>query len=251
MNGKFVRRSTGVRVLTLVLALVLVVGASVAGTLAWLTAETDEVVNTFTSAELFDATTGSFTLWEHRVADVDEDGQYEWAKVENDAFVKVEQTKADKVTENSYDILPGVDIPKDPTVDVVNLEEHAYLYIEVAGTLPDGLSYSIDTNNWQELTGYDGVYVFKGNYAKDKAVTNNVIPATDTSKVSFTANILAGNTITVFKEYNGTADTGLTLTFNAYMVQATGNGTSAAEAWGNTYGTSASIEQDFPLAPAD
>lgn len=222
MNGKFARRSTGVRVLTLVLAFVLVMGASVAGTLAWLTAETDEVINTFTSAELF-ANAENFTLWEHQAV-LGTDGTY---------TLNATETKA-----NTYDILPGVNIPKDPTVDVVGLQAHAYLYIKVTDALPAGLSYTIDSTNWEKLSGYEDIYVFKGNYAEGKAVENNVIPATDAAPVTFLANILTqnndGTAITVAGNYNITTDTGLTLSFDAYMVQATGTGT-AIQAWELNY----------------
>jgi len=220
MSGNFEnrrKRSSVSKALMLVAAFVLVVGISVTGTLAWLTAQTPEVKNTFTSAELFADPTNDFTLWEHEATDTDKDGRYEL-------------NNQKEVTGNTYDILPGVNISKNPTVDVVNLEEHAYLYIKVTGTLPAGMSYSIDSSNWEQLTGSNNVWVYKGANAE-----NNVIKASDDSKKSFTANILTDQQIVVDSSYNGTADD-ITLTFNAYMVQATGNGDNAAAAWANTYG---------------
>lgn len=216
MSKSFARRSKGFKVMTLVLAFVLVVGASVAGTLAWLTAQTATVTNTFTSAELF-SENGSFTLWEHKAKDDDGDGVY---TLDNST----------EVTSNSYSILPGVNIPKNPTVDVVGLEEHAYLYIKVTSTLPTGLTYAIDSTNWTALSGYDGVYVYSGNNAD-----SNIIKATNAAPKEFTATILTDNQIVVAKDYSGTSDD-ITLSFDAYMVQATGNGDSAAAAWANTYG---------------
>lgn len=220
MSEKFRNKSTGFKIMTLALSVVLVVVASVAGTLAWLGAESGAVENTFTSAELFATPNTQFTLWEHQAVE-NADGTYTLNDVE--------------VKGNTYEILPGVAIPKDPTVDVVELEEHAYLYIQVTNHLPDGLSYAIDTNNWGLLDGYSDVYVFKGEYDTGKAVSNNIIPATDGAKISFTANILDKQTISVLSTYNGTADTGLTLSFTAYMVQATGNGNNAADAFGNAF----------------
>lgn len=216
MSKNFAGRSKGFKVMTLVLAFVLVVGASVAGTLAWLTAQTPTVTNTFTSAELF-SDNGSFTLWEHKAEDTDGDGVY---TLDNST----------EVTSNSYNILPGVNIPKDPTVDVVGLEEHAYLYIKVTSTLPTGLTYTIDSANWTALSGYDGVYVYSGSNAE-----NNIVKATNAAPETFEATILTGNQIMVADNYSGTSD-GITLSFDAYMVQATGNGDSAADAWANTYG---------------
>lgn len=214
MSKNFAGRSKGFKVMSLVLAFVLVVGASVAGTLAWLTAQTPTVTNTFTSAELF-SDNGSFTLWEHKAED--DDGVY---TLDNST----------KVTSNSYSILPGVNIPKNPTVDVDGLEEHAYLYIKVTSTLPTGLTYTIDSANWTALSEYDGVYVYSGSNAE-----NNIIKATNAAQKTFEATILTDNQIVVADNYSGTSDD-IKLSFDAYMVQATGNGDSAAAAWANTYG---------------
>lgn len=216
MSGKYASRSKGFKVMSLVLAFVLVIGASVAGTLAWLIAQSETVTNTFTSAELFANPSTDFTLWEHQAEDTDEDGRYRLNNTE--------------VKSNTYEILPGVNIPKDPTVDIVDLEEHAYLYIKVTGTLPTGLSYSINSANWTALNGYTGVYVYSGSEAE-----NNVIKATDAAKKSFTATILTDNQIVVANNYSGTSDD-IKLSFDAYMVQATGNGDGAEAAWANTYG---------------
>jgi len=213
-------RSKASKVMALVLSFVLVICASVAGTLAWLSAETSEVKNTFTSAELFENPTSDFTLWENKAVDPDEDGEYE--------------LNGEKVQSNTYDILPGVDIPKNPTVDVDNLEEHAYLYIKVTGIpMATGLTATVDSANWTVLddTEYPGVYVYSGSEANG----NNVIEATDNNMASFEATILTGNQIVVANDYNGTDDD-IELNFKAYMVQATGNGANAAEAWANTFG---------------
>lgn len=216
MSKNFAGRSKGFKVMSLVLAFVLVVGASVAGTLAWLTAQTPTVTNTFTSAELF-SDNGSFTLWEHEAEDDDGDGVY---TLDNSI----------KVTSNSYSILPGVNIPKNPTVDVDGLEEHAYLYIKVTSTLPIGLTYTIDSANWTALSEYDGVYVYSGSNTE-----NNIIKATNAAQKTFEATILTDNQIVVADNYPGTSDD-IKLSFDAYMVQATGNGDSATAAWANTYG---------------
>jgi len=199
----------------LMLALVLVVGVSVGGTLAWLTAKSNKVENTFTSAALFENPETDFTLWEHEAKDEDKDGQYELNETE--------------VQANEYDILPGVAIPKDPTVDIVGLQEHAYLYITVEGTLPSGMTYEIDPDNWEKLPGYNGVYVYRGVYAADNVIKPSV-------KDTFTVNILKDKEISVGDGFEG-SNGASTLSFKAYMVQATGNGDSAAEAWANTYDT--------------
>jgi len=207
-------------------SLALVAVLSVSATLAWLTDETEEVKNTFTVAKLFENPDVQFTLWEHEAVDENEDGRYELTDEE--------------VTGNTYGVLPGVNIPKDPTVDIVNLEANAYLYVKVTNNLSAGLTYSMDSSNWEQLAGYDGIWVYKGQNA-----TNNVISASIDAKKSFTVNVLTQNAdsangayaITVPSTYTGTADAG-TLAFEAYIAQATGNGANAAEAWANTFGGS-------------
>ena len=121
------------KALVLFLALVLIVVALIGTTVAWLM-DTEEATNTFTVAELFKEPSSQFTLWEHEAVDEDEndliDGQY-----------VLDLTK--EVAGNSYLIVPGVNIPKDPTVDIVDLEGNGYLYIKVIGNLANGLDYAV------------------------------------------------------------------------------------------------------------
>ena len=82
----------------------------------------------------------SFTLLESAVNMLDS-GQY-----------IIDNTKP-KVESNSYFVLPGVNIPKDPKITIVgktNVE--AYLYIEVVENLGEGMSYQL-SENWLEVTG--------------------------------------------------------------------------------------------------
>lgn len=207
-SGRHAGRRSVRQVLVLVLAFVLVIGAAVGGTLAWLTAQTDEVKNTFTSATLFANPTSDFTLWENEATDDDGDG----------LFV-LSDTVADD-GKNDYDILPGVDIPKNPTITIDDLQENAYLYIKVEGTLPTGLGYELDSC-WTPVVGYAGVFV----YTDDN--NSHVIKPGD-----LTVGIIEDNTITVPSTYSvpeGSDGEG-TLTFTAYMTQATGQ-SDVAVAW--------------------
>ena len=80
--------------LTVCLMLVVMV-ASIGGTVAWLTAKTDPVVNTFTYGDI------NIDLYEHNyVASTNLLGTEKVKKVED------------------YKIIPGVNLPKDPTVEV-------------------------------------------------------------------------------------------------------------------------------------
>ena len=84
-NGKYQSRKSN-KALLVLLALVLVIGCTVGGTLAWLTAKTETVTNTFTVGDI-----GTLTL-EEATGTVIEDGK------------------------KSYTIVPGMDIAKDPKV---------------------------------------------------------------------------------------------------------------------------------------
>ena len=217
-RGKFEspsRRKYTSKVLVLVLAVLLIVGVSVGGTLAWLQAKTENVTNTFTSAELFADPGSQFTIWEHKAADTDKDGIY------------TIEANAQEVPGNTYDVLPGVNIPKDPTVDIVNLLENAYLYIKVTGLpMAGGLSATIDSTCWEALgDNYPGIYVYKD------ANGSNVITPTNALQVNILTQNQDGTAISVPVNYDGTAIGDLT--FYAYMVQAAGNGDDAVDAWDN------------------
>ena len=191
------RRSVSSKMFVMMLALVLVFGCAVGGTIAWLTDKTEAVVNTFTYGD-----------------------------------IDIELTET-KPTGNQAKIIPGVDIEKDPKVTVKPNSEACYLFVKVeaAGTFVAGkVEYSVrdGENGWTKLTGVDGVdnvyyreiseaqakagvsyYVLAGN----KDHPNGVVTVKDTLSKEDVKNI-------------GTA----TLTFTAYAIQKEGTGT-PAEAW--------------------
>lgn len=182
------RRSVSSRMFIAMLALVLVIGCAVGGTVAWLVAKTDPVVNTFTYGDI------SITLTES--------------------------------TGDSYKIVPGVNISKDPTVTVKAGSEACWLFVEVKEEnwpdFKDGdarkVSYAI-ADGWTALTGVDGVY-----YREVSA-----------SNVDASFGILAGDKVTVSStltktEVNTVISIQPKLTFTAYAVQQAGINT-VAEAW--------------------
>lgn len=128
----------------LLLSLVLVFGIVAGGTFAWLTANTGKVTNTFTYGDI------NIKLWEHA---------YDAAT----NTISTGNTDADKVQAvTDYKIIPGVDLPKDPTVEVVAGSEECWLFVKVTeeGTfVKDKVTYSIDSANWTKLTNEDGTEV--------------------------------------------------------------------------------------------
>lgn len=179
------------------LAVTLLIGCAIGGTVAWLTAKTDAVVNTFTYGDI------NIDLWEHAY----------------DATTNALGNS--KVTEaENYKIIPGVDLPKDPTVTVKAGSEACWLFVKVekAGTFVDGkVTYSI-ADGWTALAGQTGVY-----YREVGAVTdNNDFAVLKDNKVT------VSDTLT--KEDIKNITTNPTLTFTAYAVQKDAAQT-AADAW--------------------
>lgn len=194
--------------LTTVLAIVLVVALSVAGTYAYLTAQTNQVKNTFTAAGL----ASEFSLDESR-AHQQPDGSYTL-----DA--------ADRVQENTYSVVPKVNLAKDPTVHVM-LEKNvgAYVFLAVDNNLGDGLTATIDDTQW---TALNKTYTANGAewtiYYKQLA--GSATPAQVDINVLANQQIVVGDTV---------AENCGNIVFNAYLTQSAGF-TSALDAWNNSWG---------------
>lgn len=86
------RRGISTKTLVALLSLVLLLGCSLGGTLAWLSDSTDPVINTFTVGD-----------------------------------IKIELTE----TQREYKIVPGVNIAKDPKVTVKADSEACWLFVQV------------------------------------------------------------------------------------------------------------------------
>lgn len=194
--------------LTTVLAIVLVVALSVAGTYAYLTAQTKQVTNTFTAAGL----ASKFTLDESK-ATQKTDGSY---------TLDVN----DRVQENTYSVVPKVNLAKDPTVHVT-LEKNvgAYVFLAVDNNLGDGLTATIDDTQW---TALNKTYTAQGvewtMYYKQ--LEGSATPA------QVDINVLAGQQIVVG---DTVAENCGNIVFNAYLTQSAGF-TSALDAWNNSWG---------------
>lgn len=120
--------------LTLVCA-VLLVTASVLGTMAYLTS-TDEVVNTFTVGKV------AIKLDE---AKTNADGSLVY---------KPDGTLASRVKANSYKLLPGRTYNKDPMVTVLAGSESSYIKMKVVITNADKMK-AVDWDLFTAANGYD------------------------------------------------------------------------------------------------
>ena len=201
------------KTLTIAIALVLVVALAVGATWAYLTATTGPVKNTFVAGSA--VANDDLKLFEH-VATKNDDGTY---TLGSDTTT----------TGNEYTVMPGVNLPKDPTVTVEKASGEYYLFVEVTkGEKVDGdtLSYTVNSTKWIKLN-VDGreVYAYTTD-GKNPAILNSAL-----ENVTVLQPGADGNTIQVSSDNAKvaalTADNSA-LTFNAYACQAAGFADAAA-----------------------
>ncbi len=188
------RRSVSSRAFIALLALVLVIGCVAGGTVAWLVAKTEPVVNTFTYGNI-------------NIALTEEAGG----------------------TEKQFKIIPGTNIVKDPKVTVTAGSEACWLFVKVeeVGAIStittDPVHYAIDTG-WAQLKDKDGKDVSGVYYRLVDAVDNDTAFNVLKDNKIIVSGELTKETI------NGYAVQQPTLTFTAYAVQQE-NIADAATAW--------------------
>lgn len=179
------RRGISTKTLVALLSLVLLLGCSLGGTLAWLSDSTDPVINTFT------------------VGDVN--------------------IELDETTGTEYKIVPGVNIAKDPKVTVKANSEACWLFVKIeeSANWPDELTYTIATG-WTKLTGVTGVYYREVDAETAKNGDDWQVLAGDNTYPDGVVTV--SDTLTK-SELQELASNNPTLTFTAYAVQQEGVGT--------------------------
>lgn len=113
------RRRTLRRVVLTASLLVLVAALSIGGTIAWLTADTTPVVNTFTASD-----------------------------------INIELTETEGGEDHEFKMVPGKEIAKDPKVTVKADSEACWLFVKVEASdnFDDFLGTYSTANGWNELT---------------------------------------------------------------------------------------------------
>lgn len=218
------------KVLLSVVALLLVCALSVVGTLALLKLDTTDapVTNTFIAAgggKLAD----SMTLNEHKVV-ADTYGDYFYAKKgADDKYVRVQnREEAEVVTSNSYTVMPGMILPKDPTITITGkTTAPAFLYVEVVGALNEAYEWEM-ADGWTEISGLTGakqgkVYVYK-DILTNAAGEPSSFGIINENKITVPENLT--------ENWNNSTET---LTFYAYLAQTNAGGGSAEEAYEATF----------------
>lgn len=187
-------------VLSLMMVLVM---AAVGGTVAWLTDSTQEVKNTFTTSDI------DITLEETGAND-----------------------NTDGSQSNSYKMVPGYTITKDPTVTVNANSEKCYLFVKVvkSSNFDTFMSYTM-ADNWIQLKDKDNQDVTGVYYRVVESSTANQPFAVIKNN---TVKVLDGVTKEMMNGLNN--ETYPTLKVTAYATQYMKNNTenfTPADAWSN------------------
>ncbi len=191
----YAKKTSAKKIAVLLLAVVLLIGGTVGGTLAWLSAQTNEVTNTFAVGKI------EITLTETFNAKSDD------TLTTNDKWVGK--------------IVPGGTEAKDPTVTVKAGSEKCYVYALVENNMKiDGVvvvTPNISANEWEAIgtNGNETLYRYIGTNAD----ANNVVNAAsaDVKCEVFTQVTYNGDKI---DETNITALAANTIIVDAYAHQA-------------------------------
>lgn len=177
---------------------------------------------------------GTIQLLEHEAVKQN-DGSYVLQGVGTDGKCDgTEHTHLDGSAEkdgNKYEyVLPGLDIPKDPYVQITNkspIEAYVFLKIETDNLKENGLTYTLK-EHWQPVSDHPNVYVYSAKSDENWAP----FQVTGDNTSTFTIPVLENNKVVVSQKLNKEA-TGLELSFSACMKQYV-DGQTAAQIYGNT-----------------
>lgn len=219
------------KVLLIMACAVLLVAASVMGTLAYLTS-TASVNNIFT--------VGNVKLGDNNEAGLDEaKTNVEGQPLDKSGKVLESVTGAARVTANQYKLQPGHTYTKDPTIHVADNSDDCYLFVKVE----NGISAIEDSTNniaaqmaakgWKALgEGYANIYVYVGTAA---GATNPLAVNAGADVVVF-EQFKVGDSVTndTLKSYAGAK-----IAVTAYAVQVDGfESKTATEIWNTAFNTS-------------
>lgn len=189
------------KILALASSAVLLVTASVMGTMAYLTSTTNAVNNTFTVGNV----------------GFDQDAALDEAKV-NMYGEKLNQ--GGRVQANEYKLIPGHEYVKDPTVHIAADSEDCWLFVKVDNGISaieaagdTTIAKQMETLGWTAVTteGFENVYYYNNKVSADKDVT-------------------VFKTFTLANNANVADYASASIKIQAYAVQADGFD-SATEAW--------------------
>ena len=179
------------KILVLSLAALLLVAVSVGGTIAYLTATSGPVENTFTPAGI--------------AIKLDETKQSDGTEVDAG------------VTDWTAKMIPGATYPKNPKVTLTKADCDVYIFITVEDSTAGAVAYTIDTANWTPVTGETNVWY----RAATTADVNKSWDILTNDQVTIATTL--GQTTAMPGE-------NVKIVFNAYAIQQTA-ATTVAAAW--------------------
>ena len=172
----------------------------------------------FTGTVTLNANLGSITLLESK-ANPNGDGSYTL-------------DKTTPVTGNTYQIIPGLDIPKDPYVTIKNKSSiPVYVFVEVSTNMNESkhfIEYTL-TNDWKLLsnnteTGVSVYYYTAG--GEHAATVDNTFGTDGTGTIQILQADSNGNSLIVSQKLNAPI-AGIYLNFRAFMGQVITTGEAA------------------------
>lgn len=128
----------GVKALLITAAATLALSGAVGGTIAWLIAQSDEVTNTFTYGDINIELEETDTNIEDNEGEGDEDGD---------------------INTNTYEMVPGTTITKDPLITVEADSEDCWLFVKLdkSANFDTFMEYDM-AEGWTALPENDGVF---------------------------------------------------------------------------------------------
>ena len=209
------------KTVALLMAGVLAVGCGIGGTLAWLTTKTDPVVNTFTVGNI------NITLDE--------------SKYENDAL-----NTESRVYNNTYKMVPGDTVPKEPKVTVQANSEACYLFVKIQKSENyDTFMENYGTaTGWTALTGVTlepNTAVYYREVSAADAATGKEFYVLSGAEPNTTGEISIKDTVTKTLANNLTEANYPKLTFTAYACQKD-NVDSVQDAWTSVNNNGAPVQ---------
>ena len=194
------------RTIALMLAVVMLFGAVIGGTIAWLTSQTDPVVNTFTVGDI------NITL------------------VEDDSH----QDANSNPNDNAYKMIPGNTIDKNPIVTVKANSEDCYVFVKIeeSAVLDNYITYVV-ADGWTELSAGSNIW-WREQSSANADVPFNIIgnKGFDGDETFVPNKVLVKQSVTktMMNALQTTGAVQPTLTFTAYAVQKA-NVADATAAW--------------------
>lgn len=223
----YAKKNSSKKMFVALLAIALLIGCTIGGTIAWLMDSTETVTNTFTVGDV------NIELKEH---DLKSDGTLDTTEVSS---------------EDTYKIVPGTNQPKDPFVTVKAKSEDCYVFVQVqevnnVAAKDDSdnvthkyVTWAIDDSVWTKLaenadTGVTTYYATTSYITDTADKTYNVLKD---QKVSYGDELTKDMIEKLYTVTDGKVDVGTVdaekqpkLIFKAFAVQAEA-ATTAADAW--------------------